>query len=617
MKLTQLAVLFILLSIAFVSIPAQTSPTESQTEKEKAARELEKNALDLLEQAVNEAAGLKLPENRALAFTMAADLLWSKDRKRARTLFGNAAAEIIQANNAPPKADNTNPAQWMLGRQEIYNLRRMLLLTLAAYDAEYALELLPTTRPSDVAAEMQNYYSPQKAEETSNSQVPKSLRNLKVEQELQLEQSIAAKAADQDPQKAAKMIRESLLKGFSYQILPTIYKVASKDAELANKLLSEVFGKLSGADLSKRQNDLTFAVSLLNSFASPRRESPNNPGLSKLKVEDKTLKDLANQVADTLMNTKDFTSYFGFYGAMPVLEKLLPERAAQLQQKQAALKKQMPENMTFFEPPRSLSDPNASPETLIADAAKVQPQMRGILYSQAVNRAVSSKDADLENIRSLLKNLPESRERDNAIAMLDSNISRKLLEQGKTDEARRIIDRMEIDNAKVEQIVALALASYRLNTKESKEAALKLMEEARQMVKDFPEDKDETAGLLKVIAGFAVIDPARAFLMLSPVIEQANELINASAALAKYNKQNQIFRDGEIIMASSFGAVGSNLFGYGKQLKMLAQADLAQTRNLISQFRRDDVRIFAKLFVAQGILKERIGLEGGTGYFIS
>ena len=616
MKLTRLAFLFILLSIFCFSIAAQTSPTESQTEKEKAAKELEKNALDLLEQAVNEAGGLKLPENRALVFTMAADLLWKKDQKRARTLFGNAAGEIIQANNTPQKTDNSNPIQGMFGRQDIHNLRRMLLMTLAAHDAEYALELLTTTRPADVAAEMQNYYSPQKTEEASNNPMTRQVRNMKVEQEFQLEQNIAARAADQDPQKGAKMIRESLVKGFSYQILPSIHKIAAKDAELANKLLSEVFAKVSGEDLLKRQNDLMFAVSLLNSFATPRRENSNNPSLSKLKVEDKTLKDLANHIADNLMKSTDFTNYFGFNNAMPVLEKLVPERVTQLEQKQAALKKQMPDTMRLFEPTRSMNDPNAAPETLIADAAKAPPQMRGILYSQAVNRAISSKDADLEKIRSLLQNLPESSERSRAIAMLDSNISRKLLEQGKTDEARKIIDRMELDNSKIEQIVALAITSFRLNTKESKEAALKLMDEAKLMVKDFPEDKDETAGLIKVAAGYAIIDPPRAFTMLLPVIEQANELIGASATLAKYNKQNQLFRDGEIIMASSFGTVGANLFGYGKQLKMLAQADLAQTRNLIGQFRRDDVRIFAKLFVAQGILKEKIGLEGGGGFFV-
>ncbi|MCA1625926.1 MAG: hypothetical protein LC768_18950, partial [Acidobacteria bacterium] len=272
------------------------------------------------------------------------------------------------------------------------------------------------------------------------------------------------------------------------------------------------------------------------------------------------------------------------------------------------LKKQMPQGASIAELPPSMNNLNATPEAILADAVKAEPRMRGMLYRQAAFRSISNGEG--EKTRSLLQNLPESKERNDAIANIDSNLAAQQLKAGKIDEARKIIDRMPSGNSKVEQIVNLAVVSHRLNTKESKEAALKLMDDAKQMVKDFPEDKDETEGLIKVIAGYAAIDPTRAFTMLSPVVEQANELINASAILAKYNKQNQIFRNGEILMANGFGSARSSLFRYGKELKMLAQADLGRTRGLIDQFRREDVRLFVKLFIAQAILKEKIGLDG-------
>lgn len=618
-----IAFLFVLMFSAGGSMRAQTAPTEAASEKEKAAQELQKNALELMEQTIGEASALKLSENRAYVYATAGDVLWKQNEKRARQLFRDAANEIVQANAAPVEKSDS-PAGMMsatFSRTEIYNLRRMLLQTLAAHDAELALELLLTTRPADVAAEMQSYLAslaaappsaqtPAPAQNSAGFQMPKAMRNLKAQQEIQLEQSIAARAAEQDPQKAAALIRESWSKGLSYEVMNLIYKVGAKDIELANKLLTETAQKALDADFTKKASDMNFAVSLLNTFSSARRANSNNKVLAQLKLDDKTLKDLANKVADSLLQSNGMDGYFSFNGALPVLEKIVPERAAALRLKQSELKKQMPQGIGIGEIPRSLNDPNATPETIVAESAKASPQMRPMLFRQAAYRASEFSTEDANKMRSLLQNQPQSKERDDAVATIDSNLAARSLRDGKLDDARKIIDQMALGNNKVEQIVGLAVASYRLNTKESKEAALKLMEDARQMVKDFPEDKDETDGLVKVIAGYAVIDPPRAFTMLSPVVEQANELINAGAVLAKFNKQNQVFRDGEILMANGLSQGGSKFFRYGKELKMLAQADMPRTRGLISQFRRDDVRLFVKLFIAQAVLKEQIGLSG-------
>ena len=74
---------FVLLTFFSISIFAQTSPTESETEKEKARLELEKKAGGVLEQIVGETSLLKLPDNRALVMASAGDLMWKRDEKRA------------------------------------------------------------------------------------------------------------------------------------------------------------------------------------------------------------------------------------------------------------------------------------------------------------------------------------------------------------------------------------------------------------------------------------------------------------------------------------------------------------------------------------------------------
>jgi len=82
------AVLFFIALLAFcLSIPAQTSPTESKTEKEKTRKELEKSVLEMLDQAVGDAVNLKLARNRAVVYAIAGDLYWKFDEKRGGAVF--------------------------------------------------------------------------------------------------------------------------------------------------------------------------------------------------------------------------------------------------------------------------------------------------------------------------------------------------------------------------------------------------------------------------------------------------------------------------------------------------------------------------------------------------
>lgn len=219
---------------------------------------------------------------------------------------------------------------------------------------------------------------------------------------------------------------------------------------------------------------------------------------------------------------------------------------------------------------------------------------------------------DAEKARSLLLSTPDGKERDSALAYLDSKLAGNAMEKGNLDEAQKIVGQIGSDKEKVEQLVNLAVKFHQKNTKEGHDAALKIMEDARRLVNEFAENKDEVAGVIKLAAGYAVIEPDRAFPLLSPLIEQANDVIGANALLAKYNKREQAFRQGEMLMASS-GFGGANFARYGKELKMLAQTDYGRTKGLIDQFRRDDARVLLKMLLAQSILSDKIGFEGTRG----
>jgi hypothetical protein len=156
---------------------------ESEEEKAKARKELERKALTLLDETLEQAQVLKLAENHAAIRLQAADLLWPRDEKRARQLFRDAAADFVSAR-AASDGGRRDRSVWILTQ-----LRSQLLSTAAARDPQLALELLRDSRPTADGA----------AGEFDDP-----------EQELRIEQSIMAQAAESDPKAALRLAEESL-----------------------------------------------------------------------------------------------------------------------------------------------------------------------------------------------------------------------------------------------------------------------------------------------------------------------------------------------------------------------------------------------------------------------
>ncbi len=630
----------ILLFLCVTAIPAQTtteSPTAAQDEKEKARLELEKKAFALAERVAADAATLKLPENRAFLIASAADLLWEQDAKRARSLFQSAATELVAANVEADKDDPNDP----YAQESFYNSPRRTILQMAArHDPELALEMLIQTRSPKLAAEMQKTAAPAAAGQTAEKEAPKLFGNglsnlqMQAQQELQLEQSLATQAAANDPKRAVKLFRESMAKGVTYEVLNLVDKLHQKDAELANTLLAEVTGKLLESDFSKQtsRQERLLSGQLLRQFgqqsaAVKEADSKKQP----LKLDDKIQRDLANKIADNLVRPTDsatsLSSYYELSSILPVLEKVIPERAAQLKQKQAEIKKSFSTEIkksfsaeiTLYSGYESLNDPNTPPEKLIADAAQIPVPIRSEAYRRAIDKMAAK--GEIEPAKQLLKDAPVGKERDEALSYLDSKFVEKAVKDGKFDEARKIIATIGTKNAQIEQLVKLAVVFYDKGDKESRATALKIMDEARGMVDSTPQNEEEMQNLAQVIGGYAVIDSNQAFGLLAPFVDQTNELIQAAALIAKYQKQQFIFRDGEIMMTAGLEQVGGSLH-FIKQIGLLAAADFERTRDLADKFQRSDIRILLNLIIAQSILQKKtngnsVGFTGGSGISIT
>ena len=610
--------LYSLIVIVLVSnlIFAQDSPTESQAEKDKAQAGKEKKAVALIEDIAGQISLLKNPDNRALTLASVADLLWKRDEKRARQLFRQSADEIVAGNNAP--SDNNTQLPFALDFLQNPSPRADILRTIAARDAELALELLYITRPANVAAALASYSrNPPKSDSKTKSpadSMEQSRNRSLAENELRLEQSFSEKAAESDPKLAAKMLRESIAKnGVTSSVFGILQKINEKDNELAVKLLSEVNQKLVGENYDGESNASSLAVDFLRRFyIDADKNAPKSKETKTLKLEAAAAKELANKLADAFLkadSSRSMSVYFQMRSAMSVIEKIIPERAALLKQKQDAMKKTLPEEMTRFDDVFDSDD--KSPDKMVSSAAKMPVQMRGFMYRNAVNEAV--KDGSTDAVRASLNQAPAGKERDDAIAYLDSKVAESKIKDGKIDEARKIIDTLGSTKEKVERLVQMAISFQQKNTKEDSETAAKLMTEARGLIDYSPEDEDAANDFLRIVSGYAYVEPATAFSMLDAFADQVNELVNASATVAKFDKNNPNFKNGELILTRGLPRIGGKVLSYGKEAQLLANDDIDRLQNIAGKFQRPDAQILLKLYIVQAFFTGKIGLQGAQG----
>jgi hypothetical protein len=610
MRPTRLASTVIWLLIVFVFAAfAQTSPTESVSEKDKAAQELEKEALKLAQQASNEAGSLKLWQNRALIYALAGDLFWKTDQKKARSLFKDAGAELVLGNQIPKEKAKSYYEDY--GWWQDASPRRAVLLMVAAYDADLALDMLLETRPPDLQTSIDAYNQPQSpiAQNKTQVQLMNEQKNkYKAQQEIQLEQQFAVKAAEQDPKKAAKLIRDSLAKGFSQSIADLLGKINEKNEELGKELLTEVLQKLGDTDFKQKEDALNLSSYLLQQSFSSETMKARNPKFKPLKIEDKDLKSLAAKTADYYIGVTGFDKIWGMMQVLQPIEKFAPDKAALLRQKEAEMKKIMPEYMRGWQEASKLtSDPNTTPEKLIEEAEKYAGWEKYEMYRTAVDRSITAGTSD--KIRQSLQNLPDNKQRNDALDYLDSKISDKAIKDDKLDEVQKIVDKATSDSAKVKLLVNLAVGYQKKNTEESHKLAVKLMSDARKLVGDVPESREEVGDIMKIVAGYAEIEPDKAFPLLSPLTDMTNDMLTAYALLSKYNKSENMFKQGEMIFTQGLGAGGAYL-QYGKELKLLAANDFGKVQAMVDQIRREDVKTLMRILLAQSIIKEKMTIEG-------
>lgn len=582
-----------LLALAFTQAPSaqevppgqNEQPSQTAEEKEAARKELERKAVEMLDGLIIDARALRIPENRVRVLTSAADLLWPRDEKRARALFRDAAAAVNEAAGVNKSGDEEKRDR---ARSSVYMLRDELVRTAARRDPQLALELLRATRQAPPTTEPGPGYM-----------------------ELGLETKLAAQVSARDPKRALQMAEENLARGLTFETVELLGRLQAADAEAGQKFAAEMVKKVRSESLSRNQTALFVAARLLDLTKEPRRArialvsgaGPDaSEGLSKPPVLDaQTLRDLRDVLLTAALKdgSDDYVlSVVG--GEMQEIEKQWPERAALLKEQLAARRKRMSPEEREWSRYAPLYQ-QESPEPLLEAAADAPPSLRYGLYTSAAWKAAGA--GDFGRARQIIdEHIQDSSQRAQLLDQIESMSLQYSLREGKVEDALRLVSQVRSKEKRAGMLAGLAvLAATQGNTK----AAQQLLEEARPLAGQTPRNLEQVQVHLQLARAYALVEPPRAFEIIENVIDRANEMIAAADVLDGFMPGPEIFRHGELVMHSGMVSLDSIFEMYGRELSALARADFDRANAAAARFQRQEVRTFARLLIAQGLLSDR------------
>ena len=602
----------VILSAAFISAQTNTptpTPTPVPAEKTEKQKELEKRVVEMLDAALSDAATLKLAQNRAVVYALAGDLYWQFDEKRARELFRMSASEIVNANIEADKEKKETEDPYAGIFEFSTDSRTEILPLIAKHDADLALEVLVQTRPAKLIEAMAKAAVPNAKQD--GGMFDFNPDRYRVQAEVALEQRFAVLAAEQNPDKAIKLIKDSLAKGISWNVLPLLQKLNEKDPKKAQALADDVVAKIVDTDLGKKMEDLQAAVRFVQGATNPNAAKESNK--KKFKFTETQLKDIANKLTSTFLQATPMSMQMSMVmgQVMNDLEKFVPERMPVLKQKQTEAMKTMPPEFSRMQQQQKIWNPNSTPEEILAGWPKYNEIERA-----SANQALTMKIAQIDDdarAKKLIDQIPDEKTRDHVREKYESARIARASQEGKLDEAKKLISNLTKKKTQIQKLVALATAFYKKGTDKDKETAAGLMKDAKAMANDFPEDEDELNDLMEIVKGYAIISPPDAFRLFEPVIDMVNDFLQASAILSKYNKRNRNFKKGELVMRIGGQSWdGLLLFRYVKQMQMMGKADLDRMAVLTDRFQRSDTRTIVKLYVVQGFLQDDKKSEGNS-----
>ncbi|MBV9240705.1 MAG: hypothetical protein JO314_01750, partial [Acidobacteria bacterium] len=273
-------------------------------------------------------------------------------------------------------------------------------------------------------------------------------------------------------------------------------------------------------------------------------------------------------------------------GSVTALKAVNPPQAGQEQGENAEYNKLMQSDIT--------------PDQMISGASKLSSNYRSQIYNRASNKLLEQGNSVAA--RAVLEENFTDDAREQALANFDQQAAWKLINEGKFSDAEALINGLPAAS-RVNPLVQLANRVYSTNPKENKPYALTILDNARAVIGDHPDDNQEMSQLMEIVQSLTQMDPPRAFDVLERLVAQVNELSDAAVVLWAFQDRNAV-RDGEFVITN--GNVGGQ-FGFNATLlAQLSESDLDRAEKLVDSLSRPEVRVAARLqMLSTGLIRNQ------------
>jgi hypothetical protein len=600
------------------SLLAQTEPERNRTQQsppqeaqrpeadQKAAKEIEKKALDLIDELVAEAASLRLAENRVHILTTAADILWPRNEERARALAREAIDQVVSQMREAKEKTAQEDGQYFDSRYPrrftAPYIHQTVLNLLARRDAKLALEflqLMRSLRPGGASRDL--------GEE---------------QQEKMMEMNLASQIAENDPQTALRIAEDYLDENLDYQAVNLWSTLQRKDPKAASALTDKIIGAIKSKDILSDYNASGFVftvLSVLRSQAVEIENARNNPNAVnapqinsadmqqayrdalevvaaatlKITVNGLINQDDANRSRNLLMQIPNY---------LPDIDKFLPSRGAAVRAKIAQFDKAKfgsPYEKFYAEYGNDLQ--TKSLQELLALAPQAPQEVRQNVYYQAVHKAI--EQGDDETARKIIKeNIPDKWQANDLLSNIERRNSERAIGEGKYADARKSLARMRTDEQRATTLAGWASAAAGRGDEKS---AREMLDEARALIGSRMQSGDQLEAQISVAAAAVNLNPDLSFEIADAAIERINRLVAA-------NMELQIFsgmEEGETRMTEG-GAWGGYSGNILPLLITLAHKDFDRAASLLKHWQPNELRLMMSISIAQSILSEQ-GIGSG------
>lgn len=528
---------------------------------------------------------IRTPQTRIRGQLQVAQFLWQVDEKRASKYLSDAANGVKEFLATTDPTSN----EYVRNYSAMTQLRAEISSLLTPHDPEAALEFLRSSRlPFD----------------------PYGNEREQTNQELTLELSIANEIAAQDPKKALQIARQNLKKGYSLNLIQTISTLKQKNPALATELANEVVAKI----LQDKLLQTSYGAFLTSNFVRSCRAmpgSPLKPGLNDATVESllspETCRELLQKSfreglsyrpppANTYSPERDAASHL-----LHALRSLGPDLDTFVDGGSAAITKRLnelegsaaPPQIAFHQAQARINE-NGPTEGALEVIEKVPEEMRESLYSQlATNTAARGDGARARQI--VNENISNPFQRRQAMFNVELQEMHQFMARGKVEDALRTIAALRTPRERANLLMQVA---RQIGPGQKRAAAMNLLEQARAMLAPGvqAQDQEQMNALLELARAFARYDSKRAFEIVDPLVDQANDICVAARTLEGFG--TEYYQNDELDLQNG-NSVANVAMQISNALGTLAITNFERAKLAADRLRLPEVRLRAYLDIAQ------------------